>query len=211
MSALHTLLKIETLQLENMKVKIIQLFIAYLTITSNYSQSSDHLAFKGVPIDGTLKEYVSKMEQEGFTNLGIKDQTGILIGEFAGYKNCNIDVATLKQKDLVYKIAVLFPEKDTWSTLSGNYFDLKDMLTEKYGKPSEVVEKFDSYSQPRDDNDKMYKVKFDNCKYSSIWKTDKGEIQLSIQHQGVITCYVVLSYSDKINSNIIKTKAKRDL
>jgi len=85
------------------------------------------------------------------------------------------------------------------------------MLTEKYGKPSEVVEKFDSYSQPRDDNDKMYKVKFDNCKYSSIWKTDKGEIQLSIQHQGVITCYVVLSYSDKINSNIIKTKAKRDL
>jgi len=210
-SALHTLLKIETLQLENMKVKIIQLFIAYLTITSNYSQSSDHLAFKGVPIDGTLKEYVSKMEQEGFTNLGIKDQTGILIGEFAGYKNCNIDVATLKQKDLVYKIAVLFPEKDTWSTLSGNYFDLKDMLTEKYGKPSEVVEKFDSYSQPRDDNDKMYKVKFDNCKYSSIWKTDKGEIQLSIQHQGVITCYVVLSYSDKINSNIIKTKAKRDL
>jgi len=194
-----------------MKVKIIQLFIAYLTITSNYSQSSDHLAFKGVPIDGTLKEYVSKMEQEGFTNLGIKDQTGILIGEFAGYKNCNIDVATLKQKDLVYKIAVLFPEKDTWSTLSGNYFDLKDMLTEKYGKPSEVVEKFDSYSQPRDDNDKMYKVKFDNCKYSSIWKTDKGEIQLSIQHQGVITCYVVLSYSDKINSNIIKTKAKRDL
>ena len=195
-----------------MNTKIILFFLTYLAICGfTYSQSSEHLAFKGVPIDGTLKEYVVKMVQEGFTNLGTEDGTGILNGEFAGYKNCNIGVATLKQKDLVYKIAVIFAEQETWSALSGNYFDLKDMLTEKYGNPSDVVEKFDSSSQPQDDNDRMYKVKFDNCKYSSLWKTDKGEIQLSIQHQSVTTCYVLLSYSDKINCNIIKTKAKRDL
>ena len=194
-----------------MKVKIILLLIAFMTITSNYSQSSEHLVFKGVPIDGTLKEYVSKMVQDGFTDLGTEDGTAILNGEFAGYKDCNIGVTTLKQKDLVYKIAVIFPKKDTWSTLSGNYFDLKDMLTEKYGNPSEVVEKFDSSYQPRDDNNKIHFVKNDNCKYFSIWKTDKGEIKLSIQHQGYESCYVTLSYSDKINSDIIKTKAKRDL
>jgi hypothetical protein len=194
-----------------MKAKIIQLLIVCLTITSNYSQSSDHLVFKGVPIDGTLKEYVSKMEQESFTNLGTENGTATLNGEFAGYKDCNVSVSTLKQKDLVYKIAVKFPEKDTWSTLSGNYFDLKDMLIEKYGNPSEVVEKFDTNSQPQDDHDKMFKVKFDYCKYFSVWKTDKGEIQLSIQHQNTSRCYVALSYSDKINSDIMKTKAKRDL
>lgn len=185
--------------------------MACFTITSNYSQSSEHLVFKGVPIDGSLKEYVSNMEQDGFTTLETKDGTAILNGEFAGYKDCNVSVATLKQKDLVYKIAVMFPEKDTWSTLSGNYFELKDMLAEKYGTPSQVVEKFDSNSQPRDDSAKMYKVKFDNCKYVSVWKTDKGEIQLSIQHQSVMRCYVSLSYSDKINSDIIKMKAKGDL
>lgn len=195
-----------------MKAKIILLFLAHLTICSfTYSQSSEHLVFKGVPLDGTLNEYVSKMEQDGFKNLGTENGTAILNGEFAGYKDCIVAVSTLKQKDLVYKIAVIFPKKDTWSTLSANYFDLKDMLTEKYGNPSEVVEKFDSYSQPRDDNDKMYNVKFDNCKYFSVWKTDKGEIQLSIQHETVTRCYIMLSYSDKINSNIIKTKAKRDL
>lgn len=195
-----------------MKTKIILFFLTFFTICSfTYSQSSEHMVFKGVPIDGTLKEYASKMVQEGFTNLGTQDGTAILNGEFAGYKDCNIGVATLKQKDLVYKIAVIFPEKETWSALSGNYFDLKDMLTEKYGNPSDVVEKFDSSVQPRDDNDKMYKVKFDNCKYISVWKTDKGEIQLSIQHQSVTTCYVLLTYSDKINSDIMKTKAKRDL
>ncbi len=177
----------------------------------SYSQTSEHLVFKGVPLDGTLKEYVSKMVQDGFTNLGIEDGTAILRGEFAGYKDCNVGVSTLKQKDLVYKIAVIFPEKDTWTPLSGNYFDLKAMLTEKYSNPSEEVEKFDGYSSPRDDNSKMYEVKFDRCKYYSIWKTDKGEIQLSIHHESGIRCYITLLYSDKINSEIIKTKAKRDL
>lgn len=195
-----------------MKTKIILLFLAHLTICSfTYSQSSEHLTFKGVAIDGTLQNYVSKMVQEGFKNLGTNDGAAILNGEFAGYKDCNVGVATSKQKDLVYKIAVIFPEKDTWSTLSGNYFDLKDMLTEKYGSPSEVIEKFDSNSQPRDDNNKMYEVKFDRCKYISVWKTAKGEIKLSIQHQSASSCYVVLSYLDKINSEIIKTKAKSDL
>jgi len=194
-----------------MNKKII-LLLAHLMICSfTYSQSSEHLVFKGVPIDGTLKEYVSKMVKDGFTDLGTEDGTAILNGEFAGYKDCNIGVITLKQKDLVYKIAVIFPEKETWSTLSENYIDLKDMLTEKYGNPTEVVEKCDSSYQPRDDNGKMLNVKNDNCKYFSIWKTDKGEIQLSIQHKGFKSCYVTLSYSDKINSDIIKTKAKRDL
>lgn len=189
---------------------IILLFTAVLFAKS---QTSDHLIFKGVPIDGTLDEYVSKMEQNGFTHLGTEDGTALLFGDFAGYKGCYIGVSTLKQKDLVHKIAVIFQDKYTWSTLSGNYFDLKKMLTEKYGKPTDVVEKFDvpSYSQPRDDNDKMYKVKFDNCKYYSIWNTDEGQIQLSIEHEGVVRCFVRLAYFDKINSNIIKAKAIDDL
>ncbi|MDR6845538.1 hypothetical protein [Flavobacterium granuli] len=197
-----------------MKTKIILSLIVFLTSNSfTYSQVSDHLVFKGVPIDGTLDEYVSKMKEEGFSHIETENGTALLNGDFAGYKDCIVGVSILKQKDLVYKIGVLFPNKETWSTLSGNYFDLKEMLTEKYGKPSDAIEKFDvpSYSQPRDDNDKMYKVKFDNCKYYSIWKTDKGEIQLSIEHESVRHCFVRLSYFDKINSNIIKVKAKSDL
>lgn len=195
-----------------MKKSLLSLILVLTTLLS-FAQTSDHLTFKGVPIDGTLEEYVSKMKKSGFSHLGTEDGTALLNGEFAGYKNCYVGVSTLKQKDLVHKIAVIFPDKDTWSTLSGNYFNLKRMLTEKYGKPSDVVEKFDvpSYSQPRDDQDKMYKVKFDNCKYYSIWETDKGEIQLSIDHNGVTNCFVKLAYFDKINSEKIKAKAIDDL
>lgn len=176
-----------------------------------FAQTSEHLTFKGVPIDGTLNEYVSKMKQSGFKHLSTEDKTAILNGDFAGYKDCYVGVSTLTQKDLVHKIAVIFPERETWSTLSGNYFELKEMLTEKYGEPSDVLEKFDTYTEPKDDNSEMYEVQFDRCKYYSIWQTDKGEIQLSIDHDSVTRCFVRLAYFDKINSEIIKAKAIDDL
>ena len=187
-------------------------YCCILLSTLSISQTSQHLSFKGVPIDGTLADYVSKMKQSGFTVLSAENETTLLIGDFAGYKDCYIGVSTLKQKDLVYKIGVIFPESETWSNLSGNYFDLKQMLTEKYGKPSETVEKFhNSYTQSDDDTSKMYEVGMDRCKYYSIWLTEKGEIQLSIEHDGSFNCFAKLMYLDKINGDIIKAKAKGDL
>jgi len=85
------------------------------------------------------------------------------------------------------------------------------MIIEKYGKPSDELEKFDGYVQPNDDNSKIYEVKLDRCKYYSIWKMDKGEIQLSIDHNSSRECYIKLLYFDKINSDKIKANAKDDL
>ena len=174
------------------------------------TDSSGHLTFKGVPIDGTLDEYVSKMKKSGFIHKDTEDETAILEGDFASYKNCIVGVSTLKQKNLVSKIIVVFPDHDTWSSLSSNYFNLKEMLTEKYGNPSECVEKFQSYT-PSDDGSKMYKVQLDACKYYTTYETEKGTIQLSIKHDGVTRCFVRLVYIDKINSETIKKEALNDL
>lgn len=193
-----------------MKTKILTIILT-LTAILSFAQPSEHLLFKGVPIDGTLDEYVSKMEQNGFNHMGTEDGAALLTGDFAGYKGCSVSVSTLKQKDLVYKIMVAFPDKETWSTLSGNYFDLKQLLSEKYGKPSDVAEKFDVQIDINDDNSKMYHVKFDRCKYFSIYETEKGTIKLSIEHDGVSRCFIRLTYLDRTNGNIIKEKAKGDL
>jgi hypothetical protein len=86
------------------------------------------------------------------------------------------------------------------------------LLTVKYGKPSEVVEKFDSRVEPRDDISKMLEVKMDGCKYHTTYDTEKGSIQLSIDHGGIMTSsYVTLSYFDNINGKIIREKAIDDL
>ena len=190
---------------------LLLVFLVSVSLAQIKTDSSKHLAFKGIPIDGTLNEYVSKMKQSGFSQVKMEDDMAILQGDFAGYKDCSVIVSTLKQKDLVYKIGVVFPKRDTWSMLSENYFDLKQMLTEKYGKPSEIAERFDSNLQPRDDGDKMHEVQFDRCKFYSIWQTDKGEIQLSIDHKGVLSCFVKLAYFDKSNGAAIKKQALDDL
>jgi len=194
---------------------VFTLFLFFvLTITSiaqNNTDKNEHLTFKGVPIDGTLNEYVNKMKNSGFTLIGIEDGLAMLEGDFAGYKNCIIGVSTLKGFDLVNKIAVIFPEKETWSSLSSNYYNLKELLTEKYGEPSENIEKFDTYSEPSDDEDRMFEVQSDNCKYYTTFELENGGIQVSIDHQGFSSCFVKLIYFDKINSEKIRQKAIDDL
>jgi len=96
-----------------------------------------------------------------------------------------------------------------WGTSAG----ASPAITEKYDKPAIIEEKFNtrSSSEPRDDQSKMYEVKFDRCRYSSIFELEAGTIELSIDHESVSKCFVKLIYSDKINSSIIKAKAKDDL
>lgn len=191
-----------------MKTKILTLVFSITTMLA-FTQTSEHLAFKGVPIDGTLSEYVSKMKQSGFTMLGTEEGVAMLKGDFASYKGCTVGVATLKGKDLVSKITVIFPSHESWSLLASNYFNLKEMITEKYGQPSESVEKFSTYT-PEDDGSKMTQVHLDACKYITTFETDKGSIRLSIKGD-ISDAFVMLEYFDKINSNIIREKAKGDL
>lgn len=196
-----------------MKPKLF-LTIILLTIYSfSFCQNtkSEHLTFKGVPIDGTLNNFVSKMKQNGFIYINTEEGLAILKGDFATYKDCIVGVSTLKNKDLVHKVVVIFPDRLTWSALHGNYSNLKQMLTEKYGQSINETEEFNSEIKPLDDNSKMFEVKFDRCKYQSIWQTDRGEIQLTISHNSVTNCFVTLAYFDYTNSEEVRKNGKDDL
>ena len=193
-----------------MKTKFLTAVILLSTMVSfAQGQTFQHITFKGVTVDGTLDKYVSTMKQNGFTQIGTEDGVAMLKGDFASYKGCIVGVATLNGKDLVSKITVIFPTQEAWSSLASNYFNLKEMLTEKYGQPSESIENFSSY-EPKDDGSKMSQVHLDACKYVTTYKTDKGSIQLSIKGD-ISSASVILAYSDKINSDIIRAKAKDDL
>ena len=192
--------------------KLIVLFAFVLIALTSYAQSSsEHLTFKGVPIDGTLSEYVAKMKSAGFKYLGEQDGTAILQGDFAGFKGCTIGVATLKSTNKVNTIGVIFPEQDDWAGLENSYEHLKSMLTEKYGEPSECVEKFQGYANPRTDNDKLHKLKMDECTWYTTYSTPKGDIQLSIDNQSVMSCFVMLRYFDRINTDAVRAQAMDDL
>ncbi len=95
-----------------MRRLILILYFVNATLMSFAQIDSEHLSFKGVPIDGTLNEYVSKMKTAGFSYLGTQDGTAILQGDFAGFKSCTVGVSTLKAVNVVSTIGVIFPSHD---------------------------------------------------------------------------------------------------
>lgn len=176
-------------------------------------EESRHLLFKGVPIDGSLRQYVSRMESVGFTLEGVHDNgMAVLSGDFAGWKNCLIFVSTLDSRDIVNHISVRFPSCDKWADLELVYTQLKSMLTEKYGKPARSVEKFhDYYSYPNKDSEKLHCLQFDECTYYAQFELEKGEILLSLEHEEYDAAFVALQYWDKINTKLVKQDAINDL
>lgn len=104
----------------------------------------------------------------------------------------------------------MFPACENWSSLSSNYFNIKELLTEKYGKPFESIEEFQSFT-PEDDGSKFTQVQLGSCKYYTTYEIEKGTIQLSIEHDGATECFIRLAYFDKINSETVKKQALDDL
>ena len=196
-----------------MKKIIITLSLLMVLMTSSFAQSSEHLKFKGVPIDGTLNEYVNKMKQAGFYYEATEDGIALLSGEFAGYSDCIVGVKTLQKLNLVHEIVVLFPSQDKWAGLNYDYERLKTMLTKKYGEPDECIERFNAPSyMTMDDNAKMYQVKSNNCEYYSKYDTNNGSISLTISNDGYeFGCRVKLFYTDKTNSDIFDDAVMEDL
>lgn len=188
--------------------KILVVMALFVAMAAN--AQTEHLKFKGVPIDGTLSQYTQRMKEKGFTYLGTENGMSLLEGDFAGFKSCLVVVYTLKNKDLVSFIVVKFQEYDTWSAIYNNYSTLKDMLTMKYGEPSGVIEEFQG-SYVDDDNDRMYALMMDGCKYITTFETELGIIELSITKYEYTKGCVTLKYTDKANGVAVLESALEDL
>lgn len=171
---------------------------------------SEHLTFKGVPINGTVGEFVGKLKQKGFSHIGTKHGIAILSGDFASFKGCTVAVIE-HESGLVNRVSVRFPDRDTWSLLYNDYCKLKEMLTQKYGEPSDVTEEFQTYSTPRDDNSRMHEVRMDRCKYICDFTTENGVIELRIEHNSMVGCFVILLYVDAENESKVQSSAIDDL
>lgn len=191
----------------------LSLIVALLFISSPLlnaqTEENPHLMFKGVPIDGTLGEYVAKMKLSGFELLGSENNVAMFNGEFANYQDCKIGVGTSTKKDLVSTVFVLFPERMEWNDLSRDYDRLKQMLSEKYGAPNESQEKWENGFEPMLAL-RMSAVQRGECQFTTTFVTPNGKIQLRIEHEDD-NCFVFLGYFDKINGEIMKAKAIDDL
>lgn len=150
------------------------------------------------------------MVEKGFVYEGTQDGIALLSGDFAGQKKCYVAVSTLKGNDLVNMIAVLFNSYETWSGVLGQYEQLKEMLTEKYGEPENIREEFTTYVG--DDWFKLNALHTGEYVWATVFSTDKGDIELSIvEGEESSSGRVMLRYFDKLNSEKVRQSAIDDL
>ena len=169
-----------------------------------------HLKFKGVPIDGSLKTFVDRMKNAGFQHSSTHDGIACLEGDFAGFKNCQLYVSTVNGLDVVSHITVLFPTREQWRLLYGDYTQLKQLLTEKYGKPAKCTERF-QHSYVDDDFSKYHAVLLDQAIFESVFRAENGKIALYITSNTSSSALVALEYLDAENNEALREHAIDDL
>ena len=180
-------------------------------IASFAQNSNEHLTFKGVPLDGTLKEFVSKMESKGFTYVNKLNSGAVMQGDFAGYSDCILLIGTLQNLDIVNSAGIYIHYKDYWFDLEKTYQTLKTMLIKKYGRPYESFEEFEDSDSQIDDTMKMLLLKRGKCNYKTTFNLfPKGFIILSINNlEGSYS--VSLCYYDWVGTGALETELMDDL
>ena len=170
---------------------------------------TEHLKFKGIPMDCSVDEMARKLQAKGFKYKDKNDNgTVFMSGTFAGTPNCTIGLLPIDGGTKIRRIGVIFPNCESWGCLENKYNSLKDMLTQKYTHPISV-ERFDSYSEPTSDGNKMTLVHIDQCKYQSDFNINNGSILLFIKNG--FDAHIVLVYEDAANAKVNEQNILDDL
>ncbi len=182
-------------------------------------EESEHLLFKGIPIDGSLESFSKKLHEKGFrpvfeTLEAFRDSAGyysinILKGSFYDDPNCKVFIIEDKDSKRVYQIGVLFSPIYLWQSSYKRYKKLQSDLIEKYGKPASVEETIFNNSFASNES-RMQDLYEERSVINSSFKTSKGEILLKLT---ATDDYYSLSitYEDGINSKLLSKKYKDDL
>lgn len=187
--------------------KLIASFAFLVVALTSYAQSgSEHLTFKGIPIEGSMTEFCQKLKAKGFTSIGSENDLALFVGDFTG-RNATIGVTTTDDGKNVYAVFVFFDPSGEWNTLVNTYDYYKELYTRKYGNPTISKEKNPAHS---DSNIAlMAEVHQGTVVWGSTWEVTGGYIELSIEktsdfYEGV----VVIFYRDSQN---VETKILKDL
>ncbi len=187
------------------------MLVLVFAFTANAQEESEHLTFKGIPIDGTPRAFAAKLEDQGYKIVYRNEGVIALKGSFAGLSDCNIHVMASSPTSNVSIVGVSLPYQDRWVYLESYYLDIKSMLTQKYGEPLLEHSEFVSDSEPKSNSQKMRELRKGNCDYRSTYRVNNGLITVSIACVQNQHCYVSISYHDDLNSKADKVNAIDDL
>ena len=90
-----------------MRKLIVSFAFMVIALTSYAQSSSEHLTFKGIPIEGSMSEFCQKLKAKGFTSIGSENNLALFIGDFTG-RNATIGVTATDDGKNVFAVVVFF-------------------------------------------------------------------------------------------------------
>lgn len=203
------------------------LFCALTTITFAQNPALRTPKFKGVEITGTVEQFGSKLSAQGFQFLSKDNNTAIYRGRFAGQDDSYLYLIPVENSKDIAIVSVMMGLKisdygtvysyETWEQLERDYENMKDLLTEKYGDPSEQNEGFLNGASTSSSYLKLHSVQEGQCDYYATWgdvDVDKMMVKLAIvggRNMGEQVAMIVIVYSNVEKNNMARKEILEDL
>ncbi len=170
-----------------------------LTIATICGYAQEHLSFKGIPIEGSMKSFCQKLRAKGFNPIGSDNNISIFSGNFTGQK-VTIGVTSTSDGQNVVGLAVFLPKSNEWNTLVNTYSHYKELYMKKYGEPALCQEENPAHS---DSNTALMAELYQGTVlYRTAWIVPGGGIVLMItKTEGFYEGQVAIAYSDEQNAN----------
>lgn len=150
--------------------KILLVVALFLSLSLS---AQEHLEFRGIPIDGHLNSFVSKMKSIGYTVHEEDGNVVVMKGKFTN-KDVLLAVIASVKTHIVWKVSVLFDEASSWSSLKSDYLEYKELFTNKYGMPRS----YEFFSKPYYEGDgfELQALRNEKCTYASFFENSVGYI-----------------------------------
>lgn len=180
-----------------MKKLFLSIGLMIMSLCVMAQTESSHLTFRGIPIDGNINAFVSKLEAKGYEKKKSIENGYIMEGSFMG-RTCELYVFCSPTSRLATKVTAYYPKDNSWSSIKSDYEACKEQYTKKYGKPTDTFEFFmDPYYEG--DGFELQAIRLEKAVYCSFWKSSEGIILLKISEYEQIS----ISYEDAQNIEVM--------
>lgn len=186
--------------------KILTILLFFVAV----SASAQHLKFMGIPLDGSIANFHSRLIAKGLTpekefNATSPVGSRMFNGSFCGYKSDFFVYYNPKTK-IVYRSKAVIDDRNL-ENIERAYKEIKDMINEKYK---------DAYSKDYFGGEHRSIRFFLMKEGTTAWDLDnsQGTIDLYITEQGEYfykTYFLHIDYIDRINSEKNQSSNSNDL
>lgn len=183
--------------------KLFVTLLSLLSFLATYAQNApieyiDHMDFNGIAMDGPLKTFVNKMEDNGFQYIPYKSSPryAIMKGRFLEYI-CEIAISATPNTDKVYMItATTQPFDESWDALNLNIDYSIRFFEQKYGN----YEGDFKFLEPYFDGcgNEIEAIKNDKLITDLFFTSKNGEVILTINNN----CTIYYTFYDKLNRDL---------